>query len=74
MLRQIPAVESVSLFKNTVPVVNDRILLIQIDIAKVRPCRGFLPVVEVGTVINFNRVVFPLPLAPSIRRRSPLFS
>ena len=40
MLRQIPAVESVSLFKNTVPVVNDRILLIQIDIAKLRPCQG----------------------------------
>ena len=40
MLRQIPAVESVSLFKNTVPVVNDRILLIQIDIAKVRPRQG----------------------------------
>ena len=42
MLRQIPTVESVSLFKNTVPVVNDRILLIQIDIAKVCTCQGSL--------------------------------
>ena len=38
MFRQIAVVESVNLFKDTVPVVDDRILLIQIDIRKICPC------------------------------------